>query len=533
MNIPIELITAYIQMNLVLCAGTLTSVFLLYAIRYSFITPMSAIKVVRALIVFMVLLPGVNASLPTNNIFKPATQIWSAPSMRAFAFPSASADVGSYFSIGMINDAHVVSCHSFAGIVVLCAALGLFIFSAKCLVNAVHIRRTLQKATLFRVVGRVRLYASEQALAPFSIWRPGRFAVVVPTSIIEDAEAFSISVYHELQHHRQGDTMWVYALQLLKALFFWNPFVYCLERTVSEIQELSCDGFLIARRKISPHAYSRCLIRVAELACNKRMPLFTIGMPTSISGKKLKRRMEIMFSSRLKSKGCQSALLCVSLCFCCMVAVSFASQGLVRDRRISLEDARKMAENVERDFSFPVKVNEIVLKQLNCYLGTPDGRSYMRGALDRMAAHRTMIEQKLSEYGAPKALMAVPLVESGYKNISQGEQKGAGLWQFIPSTAKHFGLRVDDKIDERLDAGIETDAAIRYLMANNLRFRDWGLSLLAYNAGGKTVQNGIDATGSRDPWTLIQAGYENDKGYLGKIVAAVIIMCNPSLLDVN
>lgn len=238
-----------------------------------------------------------------------------------------------------------------------------------------------------------------------------------------------------------------------------------------------------------------------------------------------------MFSSKLNHKKSGCALLCALLCFCFITAVSFASQGVVRDRRISLEQALKMAENAEKSFSFPVVVNDNVLMQLNALLGTPDGRAYMRGALDRMETHREMIEQKLFEYGAPKALMAVPLVESGYKNISQGKQMGAGLWQFIPSTAAHYGLRVDDKIDERLDVEIETDAAIRYLMANNFRFRDWGLSLLAYNAGGKTVQNGINATGSRDPWMLIQAGYENDKGYLGKVIAAVIIMSNPSSLE--
>jgi hypothetical protein len=387
---------------------------------------MSALKILRSLIVLMILLPGIKVLLPQQNVFEPATQIWSAPSMREMAFPISASDHESYFAIGMMNDSHLVSCHLFAGIIILCIAISLFIFLISLLFSAIHIRRVLQEATLFRGVGKVRLYASERALAPFSIWWPGRFVVVVPTSIIGDADAFSISVYHELHHHRQRDTMWEYALQMLKALFFWNPFVYWIARNVSHIQELSCDGFLITRQKISPHAYSRCLIRVAELACNKRMPLFSIGMPTSFSGKKLKRRIEIMLSSKHSNKGFKNVFFCASLCFCFMVAVSFASQGLVQDRRISLEDARKMAGNIEKEFSFPIIVNERVLMQLNVYLGTPDGRAYMRKALGRMAAHRETIEQKLSEYGAPKALVAVPLVESGYKNISQGNTKGTG-----------------------------------------------------------------------------------------------------------
>ena len=531
MSFPADLITAFIHANVAFCAGGLASAFLLYAIGYALITPLGAMRVVRSLIVLILLLPAIIFFLPQKGVFKPATQIWSAPSMHQMAPGNASSDIGSYVSIGAVNGSHFVSCHSFAEMVILCAILGLFIFSIRLFFSAMHIRRTLRGANLFRAVGRVRLYASERASAPFSIWLPGRFLVIVPTPLIGDADSFFIGVSHELHHHRQKDTVWVYALQMLKALFFWNPFVHWLEKNISEIQELACDEFIITRRKISPRTYSRCLIRVAELACKKSMPLFAIGMPTSFSGKKLKRRMDIMLSGKYSNKGYGGALLCASLCFCFMVTVSFASQGLVQDRRISPEEAGKMAENVKNSFSFPIVVNDSVLMQLNAYLGTPDGRAYMRGALGRMEAHREIVEQTLSEYGAPKVLMAVPLVESGYKNISQGEQMGAGLWQFIPSTAKHYGLRVDNKIDDRLDMEIETDAAIRYLMANHFRFRDWGLSLLAYNAGGKTVQNGIDATGSRDPWTLIQAGYENDKGYLGKVVAAIIIMCNPSTLE--
>jgi hypothetical protein len=451
--------------------------------------------------------------------------------MHEIAIQNAPSDMGAYLSIEGMEASHFVSCHSFAEIVILFAISGVIVFSIRLFQNAMYIRRTLREATLFRVIGKVRLYASERTFIPFSIWLPGRFVVVVPTSIIGDAETFFISVSHELHHHRQGDTMWVYAFQLLKALFIWNPFVYWLEKTVSEIQELSCDEFIITRRKVSPRAYSLCLIRVAELAGKRNMPLCTIGMPASCSGRNLKRRIDIMLSSKFRNGRTGSALLCASLCFCFMAAVSFASQGLVGDRRITLEEAIKMAENVEGDMSFPVVVNDSVLMQLNSYLGTPDGRTFMRRALSRMETHLEIMEGKLSEYGAPKALMAVPIVESGYKNIAQGSQMGAGLWQFIPSTAKHYGLRVDDKLDERLDVEIETDAAIRYLMANNFRFRDWGLSLLAYNAGGKTVQNGIDATGSRDPWALIRAGYENDKGYLSKVFAAIIIMYNPSLLE--
>ena len=215
------------------------------------------------------------------------------------------------------------------------------------------------------------------------------------------------------------------------------------------------------------------------------------------------------------------------------IALSFASPGISKLQHVSFEMAQKLAKNIpSAESPLPVDLNDGVLTQLNNYLGMPGGCAHMQDAMDRMEEHRDIIEKKLAEYGAPKVLLAIPLVESGYRNLPQAKNgKGAGVWQFIQTTANHYGLRVDGQVDERLDVMSETDAAIRYLMANYLRFRDWGLALLAYNTGASQVQKGIDATGSRDPWVLIREGYENDKDYLSKVVATLIIMHNPSVLE--
>jgi hypothetical protein len=71
----------------------------------------------------------------------------------------------------------------------------------------------------------------------------------------------------------------------------------------------------------------------------------------------------------------------------------------------------------------------------------------------------------------------------------------------------------------------------QHLSANELRFQDWQLAILAYNAGERQVQKGIDATGSRDAWKLIAAGYDGDQNYLAQVMATIIIEKNPSILD--
>ena len=212
-----------------------------------------------------------------------------------------------------------------------------------------------------------------------------------------------------------------------------------------------------------------------------------------------------------------------------MAGTAFASQSLVQDRRLSMSAAQEMAARVKSESGFPIVVNDLVLKELNRYVGTPDGREYMRKALQRMENYRTLVDSKIRQYQVPSELAAIPIVESGYQNLEPQHNpvRAAGVWQFIASTARNFGLRVDSEVDERMNPELETDAGMRYLKGNHLVFNDWLLSVLAYNLGENQVQKAIRATGSRDAWAIVRAGYENDKSYLPRVMAAVLILKNP------
>ena len=216
-----------------------------------------------------------------------------------------------------------------------------------------------------------------------------------------------------------------------------------------------------------------------------------------------------------------------------MSGVAFAAKNLVQDRRISFEQAQTLAQKAQADSAFPIVVNDLVLKQLNRFIGTPEGRDYMHSALQRMQGYQPMIEGKIRKYHLPSELMAIPIIESGYQNLEQTSHAGwgAGLWMFIVPTARAFGLTVDKKTDERLDPQILTDAAMRYLSSNQLRFRDWNLAILAYNIGEASLQKAIDKNGTRDAWDLIRAGSENDRDYLPKVMAAILILKNPEVIQ--
>ena len=210
-----------------------------------------------------------------------------------------------------------------------------------------------------------------------------------------------------------------------------------------------------------------------------------------------------------------------------MAVVAQTTSKAIDSRYLTMADAEKLAAYARRTSKFPIAMNELVLEQLNRYLGTTQGRDHMRQALLRIETYRPMIERKLAEYNAPMELMAIPIVESGYQNLppAANPYRASGLWQFIESTADYFRLK------DRQNPEEATDAALRYLLSNKLVFNSWELSIMAYNAGERSVYNGIKKTGSTDAWELIRKGFENDKGYLARVIAAVIIMKNPNSLN--
>jgi len=379
------------------------------------------------------------------------------------------------------------------------------------------------------------LSVHDRIQVPFSYWLPGQMQVVIPTALLSKPKDFQMAVVHEIQHHRQGDTRFVYLIWMLRLICLCNPFIHFWNQWLCEIQEFACDETLVDQNKVESQAYARCLVEVAQTAVlQKYRPACASGMIFLTDRHILQRRIEKMFTKTKNQTGRSIGFAFALVLATAMVATSYASNGWISDRRVTLQQATKMVEKAKAESAFPVVINDLVLEQLNRYLGTPEGRDFMRDSLQRMETYRAMNEEAFKKYGVPSELAAVPIVESGYQNLSQkpnSKNISAGLWQFIPQTARNYGLRVDSKVDERLNPELLTDAAMRYLQANHLRFKDWQLALLAYNMGEANLQNAINKVGSNDAWVLIRAGFEGDSRYLAKVMAAVLIMKNPEALQ--
>ncbi len=150
-------------------------------------------------------------------------------------------------------------------------------------------------------------------------------------------------------------------------------------------------------------------------------------------------------------------------------------------------------------------------------------------AFQRGERYLPMIRRVLREEGLPEDLAYLALVESHFKPDARSPAGAVGMWQFIESTARASGLRVDWWVDERLDPELATRAAARHLKELYALFDDWDLALAAYNAGPGAVGRALRRCNVSDFWGLLAAGGLRSETcrYVPKFYAAVSVARNP------
>lgn len=155
---------------------------------------------------------------------------------------------------------------------------------------------------------------------------------------------------------------------------------------------------------------------------------------------------------------------------------------------------------------------------------TVEGYHDSEDILGRAAIYFPIFEHYLKLYNLPEALKYLPIVESSLQPNAVSPVGAAGLWQFIPSTARLYGLTVNDKVDERLDPHKSTEAAVRMLATLYEQFNDWGLALAAYNCGSGRVRRALRYSQGNDYWALqTQLPIESQR-YVPRFIAAAYLM---------
>jgi len=128
--------------------------------------------------------------------------------------------------------------------------------------------------------------------------------------------------------------------------------------------------------------------------------------------------------------------------------------------------------------------------------------------LERMTTHLDEIKKVFRLEGMPEELAYLPLVESSFNNQAVSKTKAAGIWQFMPGTARLY-MRVNNDVDERYDPMRATRAAAQYLKRSYTMFGTWPLSLMSYNHGQQGVMNAVNTMGTTDFMKIIN-------GYTGR-----------------
>lgn len=145
--------------------------------------------------------------------------------------------------------------------------------------------------------------------------------------------------------------------------------------------------------------------------------------------------------------------------------------------------------------------------------------------LKRMERYLPWMEQQLKEYGLPEDLKYVAVAESDLLFYARSPASAAGIWQFIPSTGKRYGLKNSKGIDERYDFEKATRSALQYLKDLHGLFHDWALALAAYNCGENRVQKEIARQNVRDYYAL-KLPLETER-YVLRILAIKTVLENP------
>jgi membrane-bound lytic murein transglycosylase D len=178
----------------------------------------------------------------------------------------------------------------------------------------------------------------------------------------------------------------------------------------------------------------------------------------------------------------------------------------------------------------PIRWHPALLEILTYYRDDPRGRAHIKTWIERSGRYETMIREKLAAAGAPRDLMYVAMVESGFDPTIVSPANAVGMWQFVETTGVDYGLEVTRFVDDRRNVDQATDAAAAYLKDLHGKLGSWPLALAAFNMGYGALLRSIRKYNTNDFWLLarLEAGlpYETTI-YVAKIMACAIVAHNP------
>ena len=197
--------------------------------------------------------------------------------------------------------------------------------------------------------------------------------------------------------------------------------------------------------------------------------------------------------------------------------------------------ARDVWQRVRDGFQMAAVDHSLVRDWETYYASRPD---YFARMIENSSHFLYHITNEVERRGMPLEIALLPMIESAYNPVAYSTAHASGIWQFIPSTGKNYGLKQNWWYDGRRDVIAATGAALDYLQTLHRMFNDWELALAAYNWGEGAVQRAIDrnlARGLPTNYAGIAAANmpAETRNYVPKLIAVKNIIFNPARYGLN
>ncbi len=215
-----------------------------------------------------------------------------------------------------------------------------------------------------------------------------------------------------------------------------------------------------------------------------------------------------------------------------------ANKAILEVQQVSLEESiieielppppQDLWSRMRSGFKLHIPNNPRVERELNWYASHDE---YLERVQTRAHPYLHFILDEIEKRGMPSEFALLPVVESAYQPFAYSPGRAAGLWQFIPSTGRHFKLKQTWWYDGRRDVVAATRAALDYLQSLADQFDgDWELALAAYNAGAGNVRKAIRKNKKQgkptDYWSLPLP--KETQGYVPRLLAISKLFANPT-----
>ena len=195
------------------------------------------------------------------------------------------------------------------------------------------------------------------------------------------------------------------------------------------------------------------------------------------------------------------------------------------EKQVSSEDILAL-EQAQKNVNFTFTLNPLIQQYINYYQSR--GRSTMESGLRRSGQYMRLARKIFAEEGVPLDVTWLGQVESLWKPKAVSWAAASGLWQFIPSTGRMYGLRQNAYIDERNSYEQATRASARHLKDLAKRYNgNWELAMAAYNTGAGNIDRAISRAGTANFWMIYPYIAQETRNYVPNILAVILIAKNP------